>query len=293
MVKVLLTGGTGLIGTRLSALLKEKGYQVHILTRTPKKEGDFGWDVQQNYIEEKALEGIDYIVHLAGAGIADKKWTLKRKQEIIDSRVKSAEFLLQKVKTLNIPIKAFISASGIGYYGAVTTEKIFAEKDPPYSDYISEVCQLWEKAAFKFETENIRTIAFRTGVVLSGKGGALSKMKTPVITPVGSGKQYLPWIHIDDLCDMYLFAIENSHISGVFNAVAPEHHQSKSFSKSLAKSLKRPFIPLPAPGFLMQLIFGELSVILLKGSRISSEKIESKGFTFRFPTLQNALKNLF
>ncbi|MDT7832864.1 TIGR01777 family oxidoreductase [Flavobacteriaceae bacterium S356] len=293
MAKVLLTGGTGLIGTQLSSLLKRKGYEVSILTRTPKKEDEYAWDVHNNYIDDKALDDIGYVIHLAGAGIADKKWTSERKQEIIDSRVKSAELLLRKVKALNTPLKAFISSSGIGYYGAVTTEKIFKENDPSYDDYISEVCQLWEKAAFVFKVEGIRTVALRTGVVLSKDGGALSKMKTPIISPIGSGKQYLPWIHIDDLCEMYLKAIEDAEMSGVFNAVAPEHHTSTSFSKTLAKNYKKPFILLGVPAFLLKLIFGELSVILLKGSRVSSEKIESKGFTFRFPTLQNALKNLF
>lgn len=293
MAKVLLTGGTGLVGTRLSSLLRKKGYEVAILTRTPKKEHDFAWDISKNYIDDKGLENVDYIIHLAGAGIADKKWTPKRKQVIVDSRVKSAELLLQKVKALDVHVKAFISSSGIGYYGAVTSEIICNEEDHSNDDFISEVCQQWENAAFQFETESVRTVVLRTGVVLSTNGGALSKMKTPIITPIGSGKQYLPWIHIDDLCEMYLYAIENNSISGVFNAVAPEHHTSVTFTKALAKSLKRPFIPIGVPGFLLRLFFGELSVILLKGSRVSSEKIESKGFMFRFARLQNALKNLF
>lgn len=293
MAKVVLTGGTGLIGKRLTSLLENNGHEVVVLTRTPKKEHEFAWDISKNYIDEKALESVDYIIHLAGAGIADKKWTIHRKQEIINSRVKSAELLLKKVKDQKLPLKAFISSSGIGYYGAVTSEIIFTEEDPSFDDFISEICQRWEKSAFEFETEQIRTVALRTGVVLSAQGGALSKMKTPVITPVGSGKQYLPWIHIDDLCQLYIYVLENSTISGVFNAVAPEHHTNSSFSKAFAKSLKRPFIPLGVPGFLLRLIFGELAIILLKGSRVSSEKIESKGFTFQFPTLQNAFKNLF
>lgn len=293
MAKVLLTGGTGLIGTQLSFLLKEKGHQVNILTRTPKNEHEYAWDIHKKHVDDSAFDDIDYIVHLAGAGIADKKWTQKRKQEIIDSRVQSAELLFQKVVQLNIPLKAFISSSGIGYYGAITSDKIFEETDAPNNDYISSVCKLWEEAAFKFETKKIRTVAVRTGVVLSKHGGALAKMKTPIISPIGSGKQYLPWIHIDDLSQLYLKVIEDSAMSGVYNAVAPEHHTSVSFSKLLAKSYKKPFISLGVPAFFLKLIFGELSVILLKGSRVSSEKIESKGFTFRFPTLQNAFKNLF
>jgi len=293
MGKVLLTGGTGLIGTRLSFLLKEKGYQVNILTRAPKKEHEYAWNIHENYIDDKAFDNVDYIIHLAGAGIADKKWTQKRKQEIIDSRVQSAELLFKKTIQLRVPLKAFISSSGIGYYGAITSNKIFKETDHPHNDYISHVCKLWEDATFKFDTKNIRTVALRTGVVLSKDGGALSKMKTPIVSPIGSGKQYLPWIHIDDLCQLYVKTLEDPTISGTFNAVAPEHHTSTSFSKILAKNYKKPFISLGVPAFLLKLIFGELSIILLKGSRVSSEKIESKGFTFRFPTLQNAFKNLF
>lgn len=290
MAKVLLTGGTGLIGTALSKHLAMHGFEVNILTRTPKKTGEYRWNLTEGYIDKNAFEGVEFIIHLAGAGIADKRWTATRKQEIIDSRVLSIKLLLKKVKEYNVSLKAFISASGIGYYGATTSERVFIEEDSAHGDFISEVCQNWEAAALTFEKEGIRTVILRTGIVLSANGGALSKMKTPIVTPIGSGKQYLPWIHIDDLCSMYLKAVKENNLSGIFNAVAPEHHNSKSFSKALANRFKRPFLPIGAPGFMLRLLFGELAVILLEGSRISCEKIISTGFQFQFGNLQEALK---
>lgn len=292
MAKILITGGTGLIGSRLSKLLNDNNHDVSILTRNPKSKNEYLWNISDGVIDEKAFHKLDYIIHLAGAGIADKRWTQKRKQEIIDSRVKSTALLFEKITSLNVPLKGFISASGIGFYGAITSEKLCTETDPPASDFISKVCQLWETAAFKFASKEIPTTIFRTGIVLSKEGGALSKMKTPIISPIGSGKQYLPWIHIDDLCKMYLDTIENDNMSGVYNAVAPEHHTSKSFSKILALQLGRPFIGVGVPSILLKLIFGELSVILLKGSKISSKKIEQSGFRFKFPKLKEALQNL-
>ncbi|MFY0603496.1 MAG: TIGR01777 family oxidoreductase [Flavobacteriaceae bacterium] len=292
MTKVLISGGSGLIGKQLSFLLTTKNYAVNILSRNPTNSNEYKWDIKQGYIDEKAFENIDYIIHLAGAGIADKRWTSERKQEIIDSRVMSTELLLLKVSELKIPLKGFISASGIGYYGAITSEHIFNESDTANNDFIGNVCQLWEDAALKFDLANIRTTILRTGIVLSKKGGALAKMKTPIISPIGSAKQYLPWIHIDDICEMYLYSIENPKMKGIYNAVAPEHHTSSSFSKALAKALKRIYIGLPVPGFLLKLLFGELAIILLKGSRVSSKKISQHGYNFKFSKLKDALKDV-
>lgn len=292
MAKILITGGTGLVGTKLTEMLLYKKHTVVILSRNPKKENEFKWDVSKNYIDEKAFLNIDYIIHLAGAGIADKRWSEKRKKIIVDSRVKTANLIFDYITKLKIDIKGFISASGIGYYGAITTDKIFKETDKVGNDFLGEVCQKWENAAHQFKNLNIPVTILRTGVVLSKTGGALDKMKTPIISPLGSGKQYLPWIHIDDLCEMYIKSIENN-LTGIFNAVAPEHHTSKTFSKALAKSINRPFISVNAPSFMLKLLFGEMSKILLEGSRISAKKIEGANFNFQFPKLKTALKNLF
>jgi hypothetical protein len=195
------------------------------------------------------------------------------------------------VQENNITLKGFVSASGIGYYGAITTDKIFEETDTCGNDYLGNVCRKWENAAQQFKTLKVPVTILRTGIVLSKDGGALEKMKTPVISPLGSGKQYLPWIHIDDLCQMYIDATEGKLI-GIYNAVAPEHQTSKTFSKTLAKSIKRPFAGISVPSFMLKLMFGDMAIILLEGSRISSKKVKKDNFTFKFKTLKKALNNL-
>ncbi|WP_166385168.1 TIGR01777 family oxidoreductase [Polaribacter sp. 11A2H] len=291
MAKIIITGGTGLVGKRLSKLLIDKNHEVVILSRNPKEENEFKWDISSNYIDEIALLDTDYIIHLAGAGIADKRWTKERKQIIIDSRVKSANLLYDKINELKINLKGFISASGVGYYGAVTTDKIYEETDKAGTDFLGDVCQKWENAAQQFSTKNIPVTILRTGVVLTDNGGALDKMKTPIITPLGSGKQFLPWIHLDDLCAIYIKAIDDN-LEGVFNAVAPEHHTSKTFSKELAKSIGKPYLGIGVPSFMLKLVFGDMAKILLEGSKISAKKIEKNGYSFRFKTLKKALNNL-
>jgi uncharacterized protein (TIGR01777 family) len=291
MSKILITGGTGLVGTRLTEILLDRNHEVVILSRNPQNKNDYKWDVSKRYIDEKAFKNIDYIIHLAGAGIADERWTTKRKQVIIDSRVKTANLIFSKIKELNISLKGFISASGSNFYGATTTDKVFTETDKAGKDFLSDVCVKWEKAAKQFQSLNIPVTILRTGIVLSKKGGALEKMKTPIVSPLGTGNQYISWIHIDDLCNIYIKSIEED-FAGTFNTVSPEFHTSKSFSKILAKSIKRPFLPIAVPGFLLKIIFGELAIILLEGSRLSSKKIEKSGYSFRFKTLAEALDTL-
>lgn len=291
MANILITGGTGLVGKRLVTLLSERQHQVRVLTRNPKETNEFKWNLNTHYIDEKALENLDFIIHLAGAGIADKRWSKNRKKVIIDSRVASAKLLFNKVTELGISLKGFISASGSNYYGALTSEKIFNEKDAVGKDFLGLVCKKWEDAANQFLQLNIRVAILRTGIVLSKKGGALEKMKTPVVSPLGNGNQYISWVHIDDLCFAYIKCVEEN-ISGAYNLVSPEHHTSKSFSKLLANSIKRPYLPIGVPSFLLQLIFGELAIILLEGSRLSSHKIQNTGFSFKYESLKNALNNL-
>lgn len=291
MTTILITGGTGLVGQLLASKLSAKNYTVRILTRTPINEGEFAWDISKNYIDEKAFQNVDYIIHLAGAGIADKRWTTKRKKEIIDSRTKSTKLLFKKIRKRNIQLKGFISASAIGYYGAITSNRIFKEIDVSANDFLGRVCQLWEKSVLEFNRITIPTTILRIGIVLSKNGGALKKMKTPIITPIANGKQFLPWIHIEDLTDMFIFAIENN-LTGIFNAVAPEKQTSYSFSKLLAKKTKKLFLPIGVPTFLLKLIFGEMSIILTTGSRVSSKKINDAGFQFTYEKLESSLDNL-
>ena len=291
MARILITGGTGLVGKRLTTLLTEKNHEVRILSRSPKNENEFKWDFSKGFIDDKAIENIEYIIHLAGAGIADKRWTNERKKVIINSRVATANLIFDKIKAKNISLKGFISASGSNYYGAQTTSKIFKESDAAGTDFLGQVCEKWEAAANRFKELNIPVTILRTGIVLSKTGGALAKMKTPIISPLGSGNQYMAWIHIDDLCNLYIKSVEED-FEGVYNTVSPESHTSKTFSKTLAKAIKRPYLSIAVPGFLLKLVFGELAIILLKGSRLSSNKIIDKGFVFKYKELAFALKSL-
>ena len=300
METVIVTGGTGLIGRHLCKKLKEEGYKVAHLSRKSNTDGDipvYSWDPDKNLIDPEAILTADYIIHLAGAGIADKKWTRKRRELISDSRIKTCELLFNKVQESGTKLKAFISASGIGYYGAVTSEKIFSETDLPSGDFIGEICRQWERSADRFEESGIRTVKIRTGIVLTGKGGALARM-TPTVkmgigSALGNGLQYIPWIHIEDLCNIYLKAIVDSSMTGAYNAVAPEYKTNMEFMQTLARVFEKPFFFPAVPSFLMKILFGKMSVILLNGSRISASKIISAGYRFEFPDLENALKNLF
>lgn len=292
MARILITGGTGLIGNQLVKLLQDKGHEVVILSRNPKETNQFRWNISEGFIDEKAFKNVTHIIHLAGAGIADKRWTTNRKKELIDSRVKSANLLFKKVKELEIPLQKFISASGIGFYGAVTSNKIFTETDEPYNDFISKICVKWEASAEKFNQLEIPVTILRTGIVLSKKGGALEKMNTPLfLSALGNGKQYMPWIHINDLCNLYVKAIEDNNFVGIFNAVAPEHQTNEAFTKTLGSVINKPVLPMNAPSFVLKTALGELAYILLKGSRVSSEKLKNYNFNFQYATLKKALKS--
>lgn len=300
METVLITGGTGLIGRVLCKKLMKKGYNVALLSRKSTPYVDipvYTWDPDNNLIDREAISSADCIIHLAGAGIGDKRWTKKRKELILSSRIKTCDLLFNKVQESGTKLKAFISASGIGWYGAETSEKIFSEADPPAGDFIGEVCRQWELSADRFQESGIRTVKIRTGIVLARKGGALGRMILTVRpglgSALGSGRQYNPWIHIDDLCNIYIRAIEDKSMAGSWNAVAPEHITNREFMRKLARVLEKPFFIPAVPSFAIKLLFGTMSEILLKGSRVSAAKILSTGYNFEFPALENAMKNLF
>ena len=300
MDTVLISGGTGLIGRNLAARLKEKGYNAAFLSRNFKPTAGFPayhWDPDKSEIDSAAISDADYIIHLAGANIGEKRWTKERRKLILESRIRSGDLLLRSLSGNSNKLKAFISASAVGYYGAVTSDKIFCEEDPPCDDFLGETCRKWEQSADRFEQIGIRTVKIRTGVVLSRHGGALAKMAVPVRmgfgSALGNGKQYIPWIHIEDLCNIYIKALEDSKIEGAYNAVAPDHRTNKDFTRSLAFSMRKPFWFPHIPAIVLKAIFGEMSAVLLKGSRVSSGKIMSAGFSFKFPDLENALNDLF
>lgn len=301
MATILITGGTGLIGKYLTTKLQEHGYDVTILSRVnyenqKSKVKQYIWDVNNGLIDSEALKTADFIIHLAGANIAEGRWTEKRKKQLVDSRVRSAELIFNSLEKHEYKPKAFISASAIGYYGAVTSDKIYTENDTNHNDFLGYICKLWENAADKFEGLGIRTVKIRTGLVLTKYGSALDKIKTPINmgigSALGSGNQFMPWIHIDDLCNIYIKAIEDIEMRGSFNAVAPEHITNNEFSNSIATVLSKPFWVPNVPSFIMKLIFGEMADILLEGSKVSSDKIEKSGFNFIYPNLTKALKNL-
>lgn len=299
MKTVLVTGGTGLIGKHLCLFLKKSGYQVAILSQIKHNKSEFPvfyWNWEKQEIDETALRNSDYIVHLAGANIAGQRWSESRKKLILDSRVESTLFLQNKIKELNLSPSAFICASAVGYYGMVTNPHIYKESDAPASDFLGIVCSEWEKAAQKVYDTRIRTVQLRTGIVLTSTGGALQKMSKPIQSgigsPLGSGKQFVPWIHIDDLCQMYLDAIQNVHLHGAYNACAPEHHTNRSLTKAIAQALNKALWLPPVPSFVLQIMFGEMSKLLLFGSRVSPDKIKSTGFSFQYPNLKKALKHL-
>ncbi len=294
---VLITGANGLVDKELSKKL-EKDYTVRFLTRKKQNSNDFEWDIKKGTIDEKAFENVSHIIHLAGANISEKRWTDERKKELISSRVDSAALLLKTLQKNNIRLKSFISASGINYYGTKTTEKIFTENDDPGNDFLSKVVILWEKAADDFKEQNVaeRVVKIRTAVVLSEKDGALKKMLPPVKmgigSPIGTGKQYMPWIHINDICSIYEFALKNSELDGAFNANSPQHTTNENLTKNMAEVLHKPLFMPNVPAFVLKLMFGELSEALLEGSRASSEKIQKAGFQFEFPELKRALEDL-
>lgn len=296
MAKVLITGGTGLIGKYLCERLHERGYEVSVLSRKPNDGAKFRsyyWDLDKNEIDAEAIQTADFIIHLAGVNIGERRWSTERKQLIVDSRIKSGELILNHLPKQNSRMQAFITASGVGYYGAITSGQIFSEDEPSGNDFLGQTCEKWEQIADRFSAMGIRTVKIRTAVVLAKQAGALSKMIVPIKmgigSAIGSGKQYLPWIHIDDLCNMYIKAVEDPNMSGAYNAVSPDQVTNNQFTKIAAKVLKRPFWFPNIPSWVIQMVFGQMSVLLLTGSRVSAEKIIHSGFVFKFPKLEDAL----
>lgn len=301
MATVVITGGTGLIGTALSKLLVDNGYKVIILSRTGhdsagQQQLEFAeWDLQQRTIDKKAIQEADYIVNLAGANVGAKRWTKKRKQEIVDSRVQSGITIVKALQDIPNKVKAVISSSAIGWYGPDRKDKKkFVETDPVDRGFLGDTCRLWEESVEPVSELGKRLVKLRTGIVLSEDGGAIPEFRKPIrfgfATILGSGQQVVSWIHISDICRMYLAAIENERMQGVFNAVAPNPVSNKELIISLAKKIKGKFYtPIYVPSFALKLVLGEMSVEVLKSATVSCEKIQLSGFQFSFPTIDAAI----
>ncbi|MBU4537825.1 MAG: TIGR01777 family oxidoreductase [Weeksellaceae bacterium] len=296
-MNVLITGGSGLIGKSLVKKLRERNHTVRILTRSNViKLDEFQWNIAEQLIDDKAFENLDAIIHLAGASIS-KKWTVKYKKELFTSRIDAADLLKKYCIQHNIRLKSFISASGINYYGTFTSDQILDENSGIIkNDFLSRLCEEWEKSADSFFGIADRTVCLRTSMVLAKDGGGFPILKKTVDfnigSAVGSGKQWMNWIHIEDLVNMYVFALENPQIKGKLNAVADEVPTNEKFMKTLADISGKFFLPINVPAFVMKLVFGEMSSIILEGTRASNKKIKSLGFDFQYSELEKAFESL-
>jgi uncharacterized protein (TIGR01777 family) len=299
MGNILIGGGTGLIGSALAERLTEKGHHVRMLSRDPKRQSKyerFFWDPSTGEIDENAFIDTDMIINLTGENISDKRWTDKQKQIIENSRVQSTNLLYTFIKKKDIKLKAFISASAIGYYGTYNSEKILTEDDPPGNDYLGKVGIEWENAATQIRQLGIPTKIVRIGVVFSTKGGAFPKLiqglKYRALAVLGTGKQYVPWIHIDDLISLFIYLTEKTEISGIFNAVSPGHARFEDIIRQIRSQIEKKVFLTRIPSVFIKLLFGEMASILLYGTRISSEKIQRSGFNFKYKELGDALDDL-
>jgi hypothetical protein len=304
-----------MIGTALSRHLLSEGYNVIILSRNPREtavQHNLGterrifrssgnlfysrWDIDKMAIDATALKEADYVIHLAGAGVADKRWTESRKKEILESRTRSSELLLKSLQNNPNKVKAVISASAIGWYGP-DKGKVFTEEDPAANDFLGQTCVAWENSIQPVIELGKRLVKLRLGIVLSNDGGALKEFKKPLALGVaailGDGKQMTSWIHIDDLCRGFLFAIENRELEGVYNLAAPEPVDNKTLTLTLAQKRNgKAFIPVKVSSSFLKLALGEMSVEILKSATVSSHKIQQAGFNFIYPNITSAIRNL-
>lgn len=307
MATVLITGGTGMVGQQLTSLLLEKGYEVILVSRrfgtmqvAGKTVALAQWDLDRQTIDATAIAKADHIIHLAGAGVAEKRWTNKRKQEILESRTKSSALLVKALNEMPNQVRSVISASAIGWYGPdeeIKLAKSFTEDMSAYPDFLGDTCKAWEQSITPVEAIGKRLVKLRIGIVLSDTGGALTEFKKPlrlgVAAILGSGKQMISWIHVKDLCRLFIYAMENESMQGIYNAVAPSPVSNKELTISLAKQMRgKLFIPFHVPAFLLKIILGEMSIEVLKSATVSSKKIEKQGFVFNYPTIEEALKDV-
>jgi uncharacterized protein (TIGR01777 family) len=301
-MKTLVTGATGFIGKQLIKKLNEKGHEIVVLTRNAESAG-FNlpvhceikeWNPEQTALSPSALKGVEAVINLAGEGIADSRWSATRKRQIMQSRVMSVRRLVDAMKVMEEKPKVFVSASAIGIYGN-REDELLEETTPRKQWFLSEVCQAWENEIFKAQDLGVRTVACRVGIVLGHDGGALDKMLPPFKLGLGgrlgNGAQWMSWIHIDDLVNLMIHAVETSSLDGAYNAVSPNPVGNEDFTKVLGDVLKRPTV-FPVPGFVLKIVLGELSDLLLGSQKVSAGKICDSGFKYRYPQLKEALEEV-
>lgn len=300
-MNIIVTGGTGLIGRVLVKTLLQDGHKVSVLSRSPDRAQGMPpaasmlkWDAETPAGWGHLVNQSDAIINLAGAGVADKRWTDERKRIIMESRVKANQAVLSALEAAETRPKILIQASAVGYYGPTGDERV-TESSPPGDDFLAQVCIEWEKIAPSAEKLGLRVPVLRTGIVITPDGGALEKLLIPfklfVGGPLGDGKQWFPWIHIEDEVRAIQFLLENDQASGPFNLVSPHPLTNAEFSRVLGRVLNRPAF-MPAPAFAMKAVLGELSETVLAGQRAYPNALQSLGFEFKFPTAPAALEDL-
>jgi uncharacterized protein (TIGR01777 family) len=297
---VLITGGTGLIGKPLTQALLKKGYQVSHLSRNPGNNPNvktYLWDVAKGQIDTACLDGVNTIVHLAGAGIADRPWTKKRRKLLIESRTESIKLVYDLLKQdPKHQVRQVISASGVGYYSNRGDEWL-SEDSSPLNDFLATCCIAWENAVDYGCQLGLNVTKFRTGVVLSTRGGALPPLALPVKfgmgTALGNGKQYISWIHMNDAVEMYMQAIDGRLAPDTYNMAAPNPVTNKAFTTAVARQLRRPYWLPNVPAFLLKLLLGEMSLVVLGSTRTSVKKILDTGFKFEFENVSDALRDIY
>lgn len=298
MPTTLITGGSGLIGSALTRHLLNSGHTVRHLSRTPGERNGvtaYAWDPARGTMDRSALEGVDHIVHLAGESIIAKRWTPERLRICEESRTESARLVLRAVREVGVRPQSFVSASGVGYYGAITSDRIFTESDPNATDTIGKLTRAWEDAVDEWGS-GCRVVKLRTPVVLASDGGALPRFmklaRWSVLAPLASGRQWMPWVHIDDLVQAYAAALADERWSGAYNICPPYHRTNKDMMRHIAKAVGRPLFPIAVPGFALRIALGEMSALLTEGARVESARLEQVGFRFSHGDLGPALRDL-
>lgn len=294
-MKVLITGGTGFIGSPLAKELRDAGHDVIITTRRKSDSKDtITWN-PPNLIPQDLISEIDAVINLAGEAIASKRWTEERKKLILTSRIDTTHALVKSIEKSDKKPKVLISASAVGYYGPHDEEPV-NEYTSPSLGYLGSVCLQWEAEAQKAEDFGLRVVRIRIGGVLAADGGLLAQMIGPFKFfaggPIGDGKQWFSWIHLDDVIGIIKYAIENELVAGPVNATAPNQVTNREFSKALGKALNRPAI-LTLPAFAVKLALGELASVILTGQRVVPQKILEAGYEFKYPDIDEALKAIF
>lgn len=298
---VLITGASGLIGRPLTKALLAKGYTIHHLSRSVKNEiqgvKTFQWNIKEGQIDPACLQGVTSIIHLAGEGIGARPWTNRQKREIVESRTESIRLIYKVLREMpDHAVREVVSASGVGFYGNRGDELLREESFPGF-DFLAHTCVEWEDVVDEIKDIVPRIVKLRTGVVLAEKGGALEQMdktiKLGLGAPLGSGKQWMPWIHIDDIVELYVSLLESEQTKGVYNAASPDIKTNEEFTKTIAKVLDKPLFLPAVPSFALRVILGEMCALVLNSTKTSSEKILKTGFSFTFEKLEDALKDIY